>query len=241
MGQGWNWSGFFDYLFNLYILGGVVTTVWLTLAAIVGGMVLGTVLALARLSSRVWLNGPAHFYIWLFRGTPLLVQLIIIYTGLPQLGLKLSVIESALLGLILNEAAYLAEIIRGGIQSISVGQTNAARAMGFTGPQTLRYVVMPQAMRLIMPTLGNSINGLLKTTSITSVISMEELLRRTQVLIQEKFMVLELFLVAAFYYLLLTTLWDFVQRRIERHYGRAYSSASTGKAPVVAAELIEQR
>lgn len=241
MSQGWNWSGFFDYLFNLYILGGVATTVWLTLAAIAGGMVLGTVLALARLSSHAWLNGPAHFYIWLFRGTPLLVQLIIIYTGLPQMGLKLSVIESALLGLILNEAAYLAEIIRGGIQSISTGQTNAARAMGFTGPQTLRYIVMPQAMRLIMPTLGNSINGLLKTTSVTSVISMEELLRRTQVLIQEKFMVLELFLVAALYYLLLTTLWDFVQRRIERHYGRAYGHGDTGKAPVVAAELIEQR
>jgi len=241
MGQGWNWSGFFDYLFNLYILGGVATTVWLTLAAIAGGLVLGTVLALARLSSHAWLNGPAHFYIWLFRGTPLLVQLIIIYTGLPQLGLKLSVIESALLGLILNEAAYLAEIIRGGIQSISVGQTNAARAMGFTGPQTLRYIVMPQAMRLIMPTLGNSINGLLKTTSITSVISMEELLRRTQVLIQEKFMVLELFLVAALYYLLLTTLWDFVQRRIERHYGRAYGNGGTDKAPAVAVELMEQR
>ena len=162
----------------------------------------------------------------MFRGTPLLVQLIIIYTGLPQLGLKLSVIESALLGLILNEAAYLAEIVRGGIQSIPVGQTNAARAIGFSNAQTMRYIVLPQAMRLIVPTLGNSINGLLKTTSITSVISMEELLRRTQVLIQEKFMVLELFLVAALYYLLMTTAWDFVQRRIERHYGRAYGAAA---------------
>jgi polar amino acid transport system permease protein len=174
-----------------------------------------------------------------FRGTPLLVQLIIIYTGLPQLGLKLSVIESALLGLILNEAAYLAEIVRGGIQSIYAGQTNAARAVGFSSAQTMRYIVMPQAMRLIVPTLGNSINGLLKTTSITSVISMEELLRRTQVLIQEKFMVLELFVVAAIYYLLMTTAWDFVQRRIERHYGRAYGNAS---APAVPAEpALEQR
>jgi polar amino acid transport system permease protein len=241
MGQGWSWSGFIDYLFNPFILGGVVTTVWLTLAAIAGGLVLGFGLALARLSKRAWLNRPALLYIWLFRGTPLLVQLIIIYTGLPQAGIKLSVIESALLGLVLNEAAYLAEIIRGGIQAISTGQTNAARAMGFTSGQTLRYIVMPQAMRLIVPTLGNSINGLLKTTSVTSVISMEELLRRTQVLIQEKFMVLELFLVAALYYLLLTTLWDLVQRRIERHYGRAYGTGQPDVKPGPAIELMEQR
>jgi len=239
MGQGWSWSGFVDYLFNPYLLSGAVTTLWLTLAAIAGGLVVGFALALARLSSRRWLCAPAHFYIWVFRGTPLLVQLIIIYTGLPQLGLKLSVIESALLGLILNEAAYLAEIVRGGIQSVPPGQTNAARAVGFSSAQTMRYIVMPQAMRLIVPTLGNSINGLLKTTSITSVISMEELLRRTQVLIQEKFMVLELFIVAAIYYLLLTTAWDFIQRRIERYYGRAYGNAS---APAMPAEpALEQR
>ncbi|BEP38458.1 amino acid ABC transporter permease (plasmid) [Variovorax sp. V59] len=239
MGQGWSWSGFVDYLFNPYLLSGAVTTLWLTLAAIAGGLVVGFALALARLSSRRWLCAPAHFYIWVFRGTPLLVQLIIIYTGLPQLGLKLSVIESALLGLILNEAAYLAEIVRGGIQSVPPGQTNAARAVGFSSAQTMRYIVMPQAMRLIVPTLGNSINGLLKTTSITSVISMEELLRRTQVLIQEKFMVLELFIVAAIYYLLMTTAWDFIQRRIERHYGRAHGDA--GAPPIPAEPALEQR
>jgi polar amino acid transport system permease protein len=241
MGQGWSWSGFFEYLFNPFILGGVVTTVWLTLAAIAGGLILGCALALARLSNVKWLSAPAHFYIWLFRGTPLMVQLIIIYTGLPQLGLKFSVIESALIGLILNEAAYLAEIVRGGIQSVPIGQTQAARAMGLTKSQTLRDIILPQAMRLIVPTLGNSVNGLLKTTSITSVISMEELLRRTQMLIQEKFMVLELFLVAALYYLLLTSLWDFAQRRIERYYGRAYGNANEGRVRKRADELMEQR
>lgn len=241
MGQGWNWSGFFGYLFNPYILSGAFTTLWLTLAAIAGGLVVGCALALARLSRHSWLAAPAHFYIWVFRGTPLLVQLIIIYTGLPQLGLKLSVVESALLGLILNEAAYLAEVVRGGIQSVPAGQTNAARAVGFSSAQSMRYIVMPQAMRLIIPTLGNSINGLLKTTSITSVISMEELLRRTQVLIQEKFMVLELFIVAAIYYLLMTTVWDFIQRRIERHYGRAYGNASEPVAATPADAVLEQR
>lgn len=241
MGQGWSWSGFFDYLFNPYILGGAVTTLWLTLAAIAGGLVLGCALALARLSKFRWLSAPAHFYIWVFRGTPLLVQLIIIYTGLPQLGLRLSVIESALLGLILNEAAYLAEIVRGGIQGVSVGQTHAARAVGFSGAQAMRYIVMPQALRLIVPTLGNSVNGLLKTTSIASVISMEELLRRTQVLIQEKFMVLELFIVAALYYLVMTTAWDFVQRRIERHFARAYSNTVTPAKDAPGAPVVEQR
>lgn len=241
MAQGWNWQGFADYLVNPYILQGAITTLWLTLASIAGGLVLGGALALARLSSRAWLHAPAHFYIWVFRGTPLLVQLIIIYTGLPQLGLKLSVVESALLGLILNEAAYLAEVIRGGIQGVPAGQVNAARAVGLSASQSMRFVVMPQAMRLIVPTLGNSINGLLKTTSVTSVISMEELLRRTQVLIQEKFMVLELFVVAALYYLLMTTAWDFVQRRIERHYGRAYRTNSAAAVPAMDAGAMASR
>jgi polar amino acid transport system permease protein len=165
-----------------------------------------------------------------FRGTPLLVQLIIIYTGLPQLGIKFSVVESALIGLILNEAAYLAEIVRGGIQSIPAGQTSAAKAIGLDPQQTMRFIVFPQAMRLIIPALGNSVNGVLKTTSIASVISMEELLRRTQVLIQEKFMVLELFLVAALYYLLMTTVWDVIQRRIEAHYGKPFKAAAAQDA-----------
>ena len=147
-----------------------------------------------------------------------------IYPGLPQLGLKFSVIESALLGLVLNEAAYLAEIIRGGILGVPVGQTQAARALGLNSFQVMTYVVLPQATRIIIPALGNSVNGLLKTTSVTSVISMEELLRKTQILIQEKFMVLELFAVAAIYYLLMTSVWDIIQHRIELRFGRAYKT-----------------
>jgi len=178
------------------------------------------------LSNYKWLVLLAKGYIWIFRGTPLLVQLIIIYTGLPQLGIKFTVMESALLGLVLNEAAYLAEIIRGGILGVTPGQSSAARALGLNSVQTMLYVVLPQAIRIIIPALGNSVNGLLKTTSVTSVISMEELLRKTQILIQEKFLVLELFAVAAIYYLLLTSLWDVIQRRIEARYGRAYKSIS---------------
>ncbi|MDF2797716.1 MAG: transporter permease [Devosia sp.] len=228
--QVWSWTGFFEYLTNPFIIGGAITTLWLTLAAIVGGLILGFILAMMKISKNPLLSAPASAYIWLFRGTPLLVQLIVIYTGLPQFGIHLSVLESALIGLILNEAAYLAEIVRAGVGAVPAGQVNAARAVGMREPQIMRYIVMPQALRIIIPPLGNSVNGLLKTTSVTSVISMEELLRRTQVLIQEKFMVLELFAVAAIYYLVLTTLWDFVQRRIEKRYGRAYQQVSTSKS-----------
>ena len=222
--KGWNWEGFLEYLFNPYLLEGAVTTLVLTAAAIVGGLVLGCLLSALRMSQNPIASALAKTYIWIFRGTPLLVQLIIIYTGLPQLGVKFSVIESALLGLILNEAAYLAEIIRSGILGVSAGQSSAARALGLNSLQVMTYVVLPQAVRIIVPALGNSVNGLLKTTSVCSVISMEELLRKTQILIQEKFMVLELFAVAALYYLLMTSLWDIVQRRIERRFGRAYKT-----------------
>ncbi|WP_176082774.1 amino acid ABC transporter permease [Martelella sp. HB161492] len=217
----WNWSGFFGYLVNPFILGGVVTTIWLTVVSLICGLALGFVLAMMRRSKVKGVRGLAQFYIWLFRGTPLLVQLIIIYTALPQLGIRFSVVQAALLGLALNEAAYLAEIIRAGIEAVPDGQSRAARALGMTERQIMRYIVMPQAFKVIIPPLGNSVNGLLKTTSVTSVISMEELLRRTQMLIQEKFMVLELFAVAAIYYLLMTTLWDLVQRRIEKHFGQS--------------------
>jgi polar amino acid transport system permease protein len=222
--QVWDWSGFGDYLINEFLFFGALTTIGLTVASLAGGLILGAVLALMRMSALRLVSGIAQFYIWLFRGTPLLVQLLIIYTGLPlAIGVRFSVLEAALLGLILNEAAYLSEIIRSGILSVSAGQSNAGRALGLTDAQVMRYVVMPQAARIIIPPLGNSVNGLLKTTSVTSVISMEELLRRTQILIQEKFLVLELFAVAAIYYLILTTLWDIVQRRIEARFGKAYS------------------
>ena len=169
----------------------------------------------------------AQGYVWIFRGTPLLVQLIIIYTGLPQLGLvRFSVLESAIIGLALNEAAYLSEILRGGILSVAKGQTEAARALGLKPFRIFRLVVLPQALRVIIPPLGNSVNGLLKTTSIASVISMEEVLRRGQILMQQKFQVLEVFMVVAILYLAMTTCWDLVQRRIEAYYGKAYGAAA---------------
>jgi len=219
---GFDWRAFAGYLPNAYLLEGAFTTVWLTLAAIVGGFLLGLVVAIAGASRSRPVAAAAGFYVWVFRGTPLLIQLIVIYTGLPRLGIRFDVVQSALLGLILNEAAYLSEIIRAGFLGVPKGQTEAARSLGLSDAHTLRFVTMPQAMRLIVPPLGNSVNSLLKATSITSVISMEELLRRGQVLIQLRFEVLEIFAVCGVYYLILTSAWGAVQKRIEARYGRGY-------------------
>ncbi|PTM51861.1 amino acid ABC transporter permease [Phreatobacter oligotrophus] len=223
----WNWEGFFSYFTNPYLLEGALVTLFLTLSTLVLGFVLGLVITLMRMSSSRVLSGISKFYVWVFRGTPLLVQLIIIYTGLPQLGLvRLSVFESAVLGLALNEAAYLSEILRGGILSVGPGQKDAAKALGLNRRLAFVLITMPQALRVIIPPLGNSVNGLLKTTSIASVISMEELLRRGQILMQQRFEVLEIFCVVAIIYLVMTTGWDFIQRRIEAHFGKAYGGMS---------------
>jgi polar amino acid transport system substrate-binding protein len=217
----WSWRGFGDYLFNGFLLMGALTTLWLTAASMIGGLCLGGLLAGLRLARHRYLSIPARIYIWFFRGTPLLVQLVMIYTGLPQIGIRFSVIESALIGLVLNEAAYLAEVIRGGILAVPAGQRNAGRALGLSPAQVMIYIVLPQALRIIMPALGNSVNGMLKTTAVTSVISVEELLRRTELLMQDRFLVLELFAVAAIYYLLMTSAWTVLQHRIEARFGRA--------------------
>ncbi len=222
---GWDWGAFGKYLFSGYLLEGAWTTVWLSVVTMSLGLLLGLLAALMNMSRHRALRSVARFYLWLMRGTPLLVQLIIIYTGLPQVGIRLNVVQSALLGLSLNEGAYLSEIIRAGILSVPRGQFDAARAVGMTYPTLMRVVVLPQAARVIVPPLGNNFNGLLKTTSVTSVISMEELLRRGQMLIQLEFRVLEIFVVAALYYLVLTSLWGLVQRRLEEHFGRSLAPA----------------
>ncbi|MBR0665936.1 amino acid ABC transporter permease [Roseomonas hellenica] len=225
-------QAFLSYLTNAYLLEGVLVTIGLTIVTMLIGLIFGTVLALMRMSRSAALSGSAGFYVWVFRGTPLLVQLVLIYTGLPQLGIRLGVLPSALLALSLNEAAYLSETIRGGFNGIPKGQMEAAKALGLSRWRTLRLVLMPQVARLIIPPLGNSLNGLLKATSLASVISLEELMRRSQVLMQERFEVLELYCVAAVYYLVLTTLWNRVQVRLEEHYGRGYAETGRTAAPV---------
>lgn len=214
-------TAFIGYLFNSFLLGGVPITVGLTAAAIVGGLALGMIIAFMRASPNRFVSTVAKIYIWFFRGTPLLIQLVVIYTGLPQLGLRFNVLTCALIGLILNESSYLAEIVRSGFLAVPAGQREAAWALGLRRSVTLRRVTFPQAFRLMIPPLGNSVNGLLKATSLASVISVEEILRRSDMLMQEHFQILEVYAAAAVYYLVLTSLWDMAQRRLENHYGRS--------------------
>ena len=223
--KGFDTADFLTTLGNWFLIKGVWTTIWLTIAGMAGGLVLGLVIALLRLSPWRGVSAIARCYIWFFRGTPLLIQLVVVYSGLPQLGLKFGVVGSALLALILNEAAYLAEIIRSGFLAVPSGQRDAAMALGLRPSAILWKVTLPQAIRITLPSFGNSVNGLLKATSITSVISMEELMRRGEMLMQVKFDVLEVFAAAAVYYLALTTLWDYAQRWLETRYGRPYLAA----------------
>ncbi len=219
----WNWETFLHYLHSAYLFQGAVVTLGLSIAAMLLGLTCGLLAALMRLSSSRVANTIARFYIWVMRGTPVLVQLIVIYTGLPQLGLRLGVLSSAIIGLGLNEGAYLAEIFRAGILAVPNGQLEAAKALGLSRAKTMRLVILPQALRIVVPPIGNTFNSLMKTSSLASVISLDELLRRTEMLIQMQFRVLEIFTDAALYYLVLTTLWGFVQAWIERRLSRSDS------------------
>ncbi len=226
----WSWDFFFAYLTNGLMLQGAWTTIWLSVISMVLGLGLGVVAAMMKMYGNVVLRWIAEFYIWLFRGTPILIQLIIIYTGLPQLGIRFTVIESAIIGLALNEGAYLAEIIRSGIMSVDKGQTDASRAVGMTWRQRMYLVILPQATRTIIPPLGNQFNGMLKTTSLASVISMEELMRTAQMLAQIEFRVLEAYVVAAVWYLILVSVWSVMQVRIEAHYEKPFGPAAATSA-----------
>jgi polar amino acid transport system permease protein len=218
--KGFDVSDFLDALCNTFLLAGAWNTAWLTAAGLVGGFSLGLLIAVLRSTSSPVLQRVARTYIWFFRGTPLLIQMVMIYSGLPQIGIKFGVLGSVLVALITNEAAYMAEIIRSGFLAVPAGQTDAAKALGLSRTQAFAKVLLPQATRIILPAIGNSVNGLLKATSIASVISMEELMRRSEMVMQVKFDVLEVFAAAAVDYLVLTTLWDYVQRWLERRFDR---------------------
>lgn len=225
----WSWDHFFRFLYSDYMLEGVWTTLWLATLAMVLGVILGVIVAFMKMS-RWWLvRQIAATFIWLWRGTPLLVQMVIIYTVLPQVGLKFGVVESAIIALTLHEGAYFAEIVRSGVLSVPKGQTDASLALGMTWPERMWYVILPQATRVIIPPLGNQFNLMIKTTSLASVISMEELFRRTQQLAQIEFRVLEAYVCAACWYLLLTTVWGQIQLRIEKHYDKPFGPVETTK------------
>lgn len=227
----WDSEIFWTYLFDPRIVQAAGVTLAVATVAQVAATVLGFVVALGTRSSSRILNGLAGGYTWLFRGTPPLIQLLLLYFGLPQLGVRLTVLEAGLIGLSLSAAAYMAGIVRAALDSIDRGQIEAARSLGFSRAATMRSILLPQAIRVILPPFGNEFMSMMRTTSLLSVISFEELLRVTTLAINETFRPLELYSVAALYYLAMTTGWMMVQRLLERRY--AIRGSRTGVMPAI--------
>jgi glutamine transport system permease protein len=199
-----------------YLAWGALATLYITVLATVVSVVFGMVLAAMRLSRFRVLKFVAIAYIDFMRGVPLLVVLFIAYFGLPAIGLNLSPFTAAILGMGFCGAAYTAEIFRSGIMSIGKGQTEAAHSLGLTYTQTMRYVVLPQALRISMPPLTNEFITLLKDSSLVSVIGMEELVRRGQYVVSRTFDPFTVFMLVAIFYLVLTYASSFLLGRLER-------------------------
>lgn len=185
-------------------LDGAKVTLGLTSISVCLGILLGTVIGMARLSQRKWLSRPAAVYTDFLRGTPLIVQIFVVYMGLPQFGIRLSAWVAAVIALSLNSSAYVAEIVRAGIQSIDRGQFEAAFSTGMSWAQTMRYVILPQAFRRIIPPLGNEFIALLKDSSLVAVISLEELLRKGQINVTRFYRPFEIYIQVAIIYLVMT-------------------------------------
>lgn len=178
-------------------------TIHLTVISLIIGACLALPLALGRLSKNRWIAGFSFSYVYYFRGTPLLVQIFLIYYGLPQIGLTLSAYTSALLSLSLNTAAYTAEIIRGGIQAVAAGEIESANAMGMTRSQVLRRIVLPQMIGFALPAYGNEIILQIKATSLASTITLLDLTGMARTLAAETFATLEMFCAAGVIYLVM--------------------------------------
>lgn len=233
------WSVVWQYLFDPRILWGLYLTAWLTVVTMVIGVVLGTVFAIAAMSENLVISGVANIYIWFFRGTPVLVQLIFWYNlgalfpelsfGIPFTSLWVSVptntliapVTAAILGLGLNEGAYMSEIIRSGLLSVEPGQRQAARSLGMTDGMTIWRIVLPQAMPVIIPPTGNQTIGMLKTSSLVSVISLSDLLYSAQTIYSRNYQTIPLLIVACLWYLFATTLLSLVQIWLERHFAQS--------------------
>jgi polar amino acid transport system permease protein len=232
------------YLFEKSILRGLLLTLELTVVAMLIGLVLGTVLAVMRLSHNPLLRAVSAGYVWLFRGTPILVQLLFWFflgTVLPQISIGvpfgpsfasvptntlITQFTAAILGLGLNEAAYMAEIVRAGIGSVDRGQTEAAHALGMSPWTTYRRIVLPQAARLIVPPTANETISMLKLTSLVLVIGLPELMTTAQLIYGRNFQQIPLLIVASIWYLVLTTLLTVLQTRIERRMSRGTGVAT---------------
>jgi polar amino acid transport system permease protein len=208
----------FSYVVEPFLWQGALTAVEISVLAMVGGVILGLGLALLRLSRVSVIRGAAWTYIWFIRGTPQLLQLVFLYDALPSVGIKLDSFTTAVIGFALNEAAFSAEIIRGGILSVNRNQSIAAAAFGMGPFLTLRRIIMPQAMRAILPAMANDSIAVLKGTSIASVIFVNELTFRSQQIVGQNFKFFTVFTAAGIIYLLMTSAIAAVQWFLERRF-----------------------
>ena len=233
------WRVVGHFLFDHRILSGVVLTLELTASAMALGVILGVVLAVMRLSPNPLVSGASWLYIWFFRATPVLVQLLFwfniaaiypsISLGIPFVGVEfvhgsantlVTTYVAALLGLGLNEGAYMAEIVRAGIISVGEGQTEAALSLGMSRLQIMRRIVLPQAMRVIIPPTGNETISMLKTSSLASVITLTELLLASENIYAVNFKPIQLLIVASIWYAAMTSVLYVGQYYLERYYAR---------------------
>jgi arginine/lysine/histidine/glutamine transport system substrate-binding/permease protein len=227
-----NWGELF---YNL-IFKGVPWTILLTVLSFLFGLIGGTLVAIALISPYKWLKIICRIYVDFFRGTPMLVQLFLIYFGLPglfrEIGLNIDLdrLPAALFALSLNVAAYLAEIMRGGIQSIDNGQWEACSSLGMSPMQTMREVIFPQAFRRMLPPLGNEFITLIKDTSLAAVIGFEELFRQGQLMVATTYKAFEIYIAVAVVYLVLTTLSSVVFKRLEIYMDPLHKSKQEQKA-----------
>jgi polar amino acid transport system permease protein len=235
---GFEWGVVGEYLFDHRILEGLLVTIELTVISMAIGIALGVMLAVMRLSPNPLVSRASWLYIFFFRGTPVLVQLLFWYNisalypkialGIPfgpafvhpDANTLITAFKAAVLGLGLNEGAYMAEIVRAGIISVDQGQTDAAQSLGMTRVQTLRRIVLPQAMRVIIPPTGNETISMLKTTSLASVITVTELLYAAELIYSANFKIIPLLITASIWYLVCTSVLYIGQHYLERYYGR---------------------
>ena len=237
------WSIVWQYLFDNTILRGMLVTIELTVLSMAIGIALGIVLAVMRLSTNPVLTTVSGAYLWFFRGTPVLVQIVLWFNLaliFPRIGFGsfsadtnslITPFGAALLALALNEAAYMAEIVRGGIQSVDAGQPEAAHALGMPQSLTMRRIVLPQAMRVIVPPTGNEVITMLKTTSLVAVIGASELFTAAQTIGARNFTTFQMLIVASIWYLVMTTVLTYIQAHVERRFARGHHTARRRAEP----------
>lgn len=229
---GWETVGLFFR--DTAIINGIGVTLFLTVVSMLIGIVLGIIVAVMRVSHNPIISGAASLYQLFFRGTPVLVQLLFWFNlaalypsisfGIPGIELNandiITPMTAAILGLGLNESAYMSEIVRAGILSVDKGQSDAASGLGMNRIQTMRRIILPQAMRVIIPPTGNEVIGMLKATSLVSVIAVPELLYSSQIIYSKNLQIIPLLIVASLWYIIITSILGIGQSFLERRFAR---------------------